>query len=321
LTQGTYDEIISQTNQIFTEYDTRLTVRQIYYRLVSVQTITNDVKSYKRLVKILTKAREDSDIDWRKIEDRRRSTIGGDWGFGDPEHWSKYTLQYLGNNYIEAMWGNQDGRIEIWVEKEALASLISSVADGFKVITFPTVGYGSFTTYMESVQRFQNDYSGEKVTILDFRDHDPSGMDMSRDTEDRLIRYGMDSENLTVERIALTYDQVQEHSLSPNPTKTLDPRANDYISEFGNECWELDALPPDVLQDLVRKAIEDNLDSELWNEQKNRIARIKRLLADRVEENREELKKIFDRLVKGLDEAGDEAMEGEEDNEEENEED
>jgi len=306
LTQGTYSEIISQTNQIFTEYDSRLTVRQIYYRLVSVQTITNDVKSYKRLVKILTKAREDSDIDWRKIEDRRRDTIGGDWGFRNPEQWGDYTLRILGDNYVEAMWKNQDGRVEIWVEKEALASLISSVAGGFKVVTFPTVGYGSFTTYMESVQRFGEDYSGEKVTILDFRDHDPSGMDMTRDTEDRLIRYGMDSEDLTVERIALSHEQVQEYNLSPNPTKTLDPRANDYISEFGNECWELDALPPNVLQEIVKEAIENHVDSDLWNEQKRRLAKIKRLLGERVEESRKELKVIFNSIVEGLDEEGDE---------------
>ena len=191
------------------------------------------------MVKILTKAREDSDIDWRKIEDRRRSTIGGDYGFSDPEQWKKFTLDRLGKNYVEQMWLSQDERIEVWVEKEALASLISTVAEGFKVITFPTVGYGSFTTYMESAQRFNNDYAGfSKITILDFRDHDPSGIDMSRDTRDRLIRYGVDEEKLTVKRIALTIDQVREHNLAPNPTKTLDPRAKDYLAEFGNECWE-----------------------------------------------------------------------------------
>jgi len=135
-----YSEIVEKTNSIFSEYSTRLTVRQIYYRLVSSITIPNNVKAYKRLVKQLTKAREEGAIDWRKIEDRRRDTIGGDWGFRNPEQWSDYTLRVLGENYVEAMWKNQDGRVEIWVEKEALASLISSVAGGFKVVTFPTVG-------------------------------------------------------------------------------------------------------------------------------------------------------------------------------------
>lgn len=310
MTQGTYDEIISQTNQIFTEYDTRLTVRQIYYRLVSTQTISNDVKSYKRLVKILTKAREDRDIDWRKIEDRRRSTIGNDIGYDDPEHWKQNTINRIGKNYIESMWTTQNERIEVWVEKEALASLISNVAEEYNVITFPTVGYGSFTTYMEAVQRFERDYGGySHVTILDFRDHDPSGMDMSRDTEERLIQYGMEPDKLTVQRIALTIDQVRTFELSPNPTKTLDPRASDYIAEFGNECWELDAIPPNELQGLVRSSILQHLDSEAWDEQVRRINFIKKKLIERAELHKEELDEIFQQLIEGLD---DEANEQEE---------
>jgi hypothetical protein len=103
------------------------------------------------------------------------------------------------------------------------------------------------------------------IVILDFRDHDPSGLQMTEDLQNRFSRYGGDKD-IAVERIALTIDQVREHNLAPNPTKRADPRSPKYVEEFGDECWELDAIEPDELQSIVRGAVERYIDMDAWNE-------------------------------------------------------
>jgi hypothetical protein len=68
-----------------------------------------------------------------------------------------------------------------------------------------------------------------------------------------------------LKRIALTYEQVQAYRLLPNPTKKADPRARNYIARYGDECWELDALEPRTLQDIVREAVEAEVDKSTWD--------------------------------------------------------
>jgi hypothetical protein len=93
-------------------------------------------------------------------------------------------------------------------------------------------------------------------------DHDPSGLDMTRDLKERFESYA--SRKIEVERVALSHDQVQDYDLIPNPAKTADPRAEDYVSQYGNECWELDAIEPNELQGLVEEAILRHIDIDTW---------------------------------------------------------
>lgn len=81
----------------------------------------------------------------------------------------------------------------------------------------------------------------ERRVILHLGDHDPSGIDMTRDISDRLELFGADVE---VKRIALNWDQIDEFTPPPNPAKLSDSRAGAYIAEYGDESWELDALEP-----------------------------------------------------------------------------
>jgi hypothetical protein len=88
---------------------------------------------------------------------------------------------------------------------------------------------------------------------------------MTRDLEVRATKYA--ETFIPVHRIGLNIDQVQAHHLAANPTKTADRRAEPYIKRFGNFCWELDALPPDVLREMVRTAIEAFIDVSVWKTQ------------------------------------------------------
>jgi hypothetical protein len=107
--------------------------------------------------------------------------------------------------------------------------------------------------------------AGQTPIILHFGDHDPSGIDMTRDIDDRLRMFmgGME-----VRRLALNMDQVEQYQPPPNPAKLTDSRATGYIERFGDESWELDALDPTTLSALVRDEIQDRiLDDDAWQEQ------------------------------------------------------
>lgn len=191
------------------------------------------------------------------------------------------------------MWVSQSEFVLVWIEKDALSRVVSSIAEGYKVITAPSRGYASYTYIKEAVAKFPED---KPITVLHFADHDPSGIDMTRDLEQRLQRYseleGLDL-NINVQRIALTYQQVQEYNLTPNPTKTADPRATGYIEQFGNQCWELDAIDPNVLQKLVLESIKNHIDAYIWNQ-----------TLEQQEQERQELEEQFSAIEQLLGEHG-----------------
>jgi len=313
-----YEEVVDAVNEILGQYSYRLTVRQIYYRLVSppYQLFANLPNLYKQFDKILTSAREKGDVDWHRIEDRARTTLGGDFGHQSPDEFIESQIESFKDcwrYYTRPLWENQSCYVEVWVEKDALATLFSRVADEYRVLTFPSRGYSSLTKFMESLEdRFVRCWKrGQPVRILHFSDHDPSGIDMFHDITRRLeeylipiLRKNFTNEELdkmkelvlpkwkeqgdsffTVYHYGLTYEQVQRFNLPPNPTKKADPRAKEYVQKYGDQCWELDALPPDELERIVREAIVEHIDRDVWNK-----------TIKQIEEEREKLKDKFSKV-------------------------
>jgi hypothetical protein len=299
-----YSTIVESTNKILSEYSYPLTLRQIYYRLVANGLIPNKRSADNSLSKWLVKARERNDVDDGLIEDRARSVITGIDGYASPDEFvdaAENWLHDFGTQYHANLWANQGVYIEVWVEKDALSRVMARAAEPFRVTVCPSRGYASYT-YLKRMAVDDRYASVDKpIIILDFRDHDPSGIQMTEDLQRRLTKYsgGIDFEamfeevgfnavlkdltadvppaivakaakeqglgsNITVRRVALTLDQVKEHGLMPNPTKSADSRSSKYVAEFGDQCWELDAIPPDELQRLVTSAIEEYGDREKW---------------------------------------------------------
>jgi len=286
-----YQDTITNVKQILSEYDYALTLRQIFYRLVSDYGLPNNKTSYTGLSKQLVKARENQDIPADAIEDRSRGIIkSDDDDDGTPEDYYNQMLNYLKNDFADlysmSMWETQDYYIEVWVEKDALSQVISRISRKYKVLTAPSRGYSSFSYIYDTVRRFKQNGNGKKRLVLHFSDHDPSGLDMTRDLQLRLQNYGANAE---VKRIALTYDQVKKYNLSPNPTKFADPRSKNYVKAYGNECWELDALPPDVLQQLVEDNIQKYIDQGKWDEREKEIE-------DNQNKIQEQVDKLFSKL-------------------------
>lgn len=281
-----YKEIIPVVNEIFSQYSYALTIRQIYYRLVSdpYNLFSNTRSMYNSLDRILVRAREKGEIDRNRIEDRTRQTIGGDQGWEDPDSYLDKVSEYIKScwqKYNKEMWASQQFKLELWVEKDALASVISETTHPFRVLVFPSRGYSSYTKIREALDRLKY-YRSKQIIILHLADHDPSGFDMTGDLINRFEKYGNDA--IEIKRIGLNYDQVEKFNLRPNPVKIADSRALSYIGHYGEECWELDALPPNELQSIVEKEIKNYIDQRAWDAKLEEIEKEREEIRDKIEE-------------------------------------
>jgi len=254
--------ILEQANVIIEEYQDQgftLTLRQLYYQFVSRDLVANTMKSYKRIGSVINDGRLAGLIDWNAIEDRTRN-------LQSLPSWSspKDIIESAAYGYRRDLWDGQRVRIEVWIEKEALAGVFQPVCEEFRVPFFCCRGYTSQSEMWTAARRLcKYERDGHVPIILHFGDHDPSGIDMTRDIIDRMGIFGLD---LTLTRLALNMDQVDEYGPPPNPAKMTDSRFAGYVAEYGEESWELDALEPRLLAGLVRKAVTSNIDMGAWED-------------------------------------------------------
>lgn len=260
-------DLIEKANTIITEYQDagyRLTLRQLYYQFVSRNWITNTERSYKNLGNCISDARLAGLIDWEAIEDRVRvPRMASEWN--DVESLVESAIAA----YRLPRWKGQDNYVELWVEKDALAGVLEPLSITYHVTLMVNRGYSSQSAMYESALRFKRarNTTKAKLHLLYLGDHDPSGEDMVRDVADRLSTFGVP---VNVRKIALTMAQVEQYNPPPNPAKMSDSRAQAYVDQHGAESWEVDALPPNVLEELIRDAIEALFDADLMEEIKAR---------------------------------------------------
>ena len=255
--------VIAQANQIIDEYvqmGFTLTLRQLYYQFVSRALLVNNHKSYKRLGVIISDARCAGLIDWHSIEDRTRYLRG-------QPHWSTPgdIIASASSSFRMDKWENQDYRVEVWIEKEALVGVIEGVCAELDIDYFACKGYVSQSEQFNAGARL-NRYmrKGQEPIVLHLGDHDPSGIDMTRDNLHRLFMFGYGCP--AVKRIALNMDQVEEHDPPPNYAKITDSRYAGYVSEYGQSSWELDALDPSVIKKLIRDSVLPYRDPDRWDQ-------------------------------------------------------
>jgi len=268
--QAKSQALIDLANGIIAEYAAQgfdLTLRQLYYQLVARDHIPNTVRSYKRLGNIISDARLAGLLDWSAIVDRTRAVRAR-------SHWDSPVeiVRSAQRSYHIDMWKTQKYRPEVWIEKDALIGVISNVCHDLDVPYFACRGYVSQSAMYEASKRLARAQSfldaHHYPVIFHLGDHDPSGMDMTRDIIARLElmtrTYILTSSGFRVDRLALNPDQIDEYQPPPNPTKLSDSRAADYVAEYGMDSWELDALEPSVIVDLIKSAISGLIDAPLW---------------------------------------------------------
>ncbi len=272
-----YEQIVEEALEIFKQYDSALTLRQLYYRLVSKRLIPNTINSYKRLSRIMVKAREQRDVPVNCLEDRSRRILGrGDTGYASAEEFLRRRIAGLRESYKEftmPMWDDQPNYVLVSLEKDALSRLMSDIANQYSVRTFPTRGYPSFTYVNRMATYIRKRLKGKPTVVLYFGDFDPSGIDIERDLAERLKKY--DAGDFKVIRIALTKDQIQQYDLPPMPVKRSDARSESFLESYGDLSVELDALDPNTLKLMVAQSIAANINLDLWRKKEERIESLK----------------------------------------------
>lgn len=254
--------VIEQANEILNDYAGQgyaLTLRQLYYQFVSRDLIENSQRSYKRLGSIINDGRLAGLIDWDHIEDRTRNHKSN-------PHWTEPSdiIKSSAEQYHINLWNEQEYYVELWIEKDALIGIIEPTCKEWDIIYMSCRGYSSQSEMWRASRRLQREEDHyKKSVIIQLSDHDPSGIDMSRDIEDRMNMFGVFPE---VRRIALNMDQIEEYNPPPNPAKLSDSRAESYVEKFGYQSWELDALEPRVLNGLIEESIAEFVDLEKFKE-------------------------------------------------------
>ena len=252
------------------EQENPMTVRQLFYRLVSVAKIENNRRDYKVVSEAMTKARGDGRVSWAWIVDRSRASYNAS-GWRDLTHFADTVEQHL-RDYRRDYWQDQPTYVEIFTEKDAVTGSILPVTEEFGVHVYAIRGFNSTSNIQTTADRLlRHTAAGKRVTIFYMGDWDPSGADIERDLGARLRTFVLGETNLIglfVERLAIFESDIESFRLPPLRVKEKDSRAASFVSEHGNQAVELDALPPTELRARIRDAIEGLIVRDAWDRAK-----------------------------------------------------
>lgn len=329
---GEAKNIVDLAIAIIEDYESqgyKLSLRQLYYQLVSRNAVENTEKSYKRVGDIIADARMAGLCDWDMIEDRGRACV-------TPPHWESpaQIVSACARSYRIDKWATQPVFCEVMVEKQALEGVLEPVCNRLDIPFTANKGYSSVTMMYHTGRKLreeflarcrakivregdttiipakfigdarghafglwmaENGYTEEhlpvrlsakgikaglpRIVVFYLGDHDPSGIDMTRDVAARLGTFS-DCTPIEVRRLALNMDQIEELQPPENPAKITDSRARKYIDLFGPSSWELDAVSPEQLARLVEDAVAKLRNSEAWSKALAKEESERRVLAD-----------------------------------------
>ena len=256
-------ETVEDAQRIISDYEAQgysLTLRQLYYQFVAKNLVENSLRSYKNLGNVITKARMAGLISWEAIEDRNR-----DHHDFLKEESIENVLSRIHRKIQYDNWARQDTYVEVWIEKAALENVLEKPCARWAVPYMACKGYLSASEAWRAGRRFlERKEAGKDCVLIHLGDHDPSGIDMTRDNQDRLNIFA--EWGVEVRRIALNMDQIKQYAPPPNFAKLTDSRASDYVRKYGRDSWELDALEPSVLDALISRTIEEYVDPVVWEQ-------------------------------------------------------
>jgi hypothetical protein len=259
-------ELISEIVAEYQRQGYNLTLRQLYYQLVAGGHIENSVISYKAIGRRLKDSRLSGMVDWDGIEDRARTleNAKSEYHTSLPVNIQSAVQKEIESCFVSTRWARQPYHVEIWVEKDALSEVAEKAARRSGCAFLACRGYLSSTVLYQAAERFkEKTANGQECVIVYAGDHDCSGIDMTRDIQDRLKLFGAKA---AVRRVALNMDQIERYNPPPNPAKETDKRFQTYAERFGTSTWELDALKPQILSEIFYSAAVDFFNDEIYQE-------------------------------------------------------
>lgn len=273
--------LIRQAADISDRYESSgmpMTLRQLYYQMVAANLIANNKQSYDRLGGAVSDGRIAGLISWTALEDRTRNLMGHRT-YDSPAQ----AVAAVRRSYKIDKWVNQRWRPEVWVEKEALIGVIGHICSQLEIDFFACKGYTSQSEQWRAGRRLARYVqAGQRPIVFHLGDHDPSGIDMTRDNQERLSMFA--GTPIQVVRLALNMPQIEELRPPPNYAKPTDSRYDDYRRQYGEECWELDALPPERIHQMIEVAILQLRDQKAWDEMVEQETDDLRILDDVIEQ-------------------------------------
>jgi hypothetical protein len=242
----------------------RMTVRQVFYQLESSGVVEKTEGGYRQVQAQVLKMRREGLLPWNFITDGTR--------------WMRKPASYadigeyvdlVSRSYRRDLWGEQGVRIEVWLEKDALADLVSDVTDQWDVALMVSRGQSSATFLHAAAKSAEHAWNVAEVEtyIYALYDFDGGGMRAAHTVEHELPTHAPEAP-IHFERLAVTEDQIYDWDLPTRPAKKTDPEAAKFAAEYGGEAVELDAIDPTQLKGLVEKAILSHVDQHAWTVEK-----------------------------------------------------
>ena len=256
---------IGALTEEYTRQGLTLTVRQVHYQFVARGWMPNSSATYNHIQGAINDGRIAGLLDWDAIEDRGRSLKGL-----RTETSPAAAIQRAAANYRLDLWAGQPFRPEVWIEKQALEGVIAGICNELRVDFYAQKGYNSTSEHWRAGQRFA-DYvrRGQRPIVFHLGDHDPSGVHMTDSNREKLSLFcGVP---VMVHRLALNYEQIEQYAPPENFAKESDSRMafyEEHMASVGGDpslSWELDALEPTVVRDLIRDAVARFRDEAAWS--------------------------------------------------------
>ena len=250
----------------------QITIRHLFYRLTGQHIIPKTEPAYKGLCSHLSKWRRSGEVEWSAFADNTRWHIKQHTYSGVDD-----ALRNTVQNYRRDLWDTQPYYIETWVEKDAMASIVSGTANQWGVPVFVCRGFASLSSLYSAAATFRTaTEAGKKVIIYHLGDHDPSGVAAG----ESILKAFRDDFHVDLQftRIAVTPEQIERLSLPTRPTKKTDTRARNWGG--GDECVELDSMPPAEIRKIVQKSIVQHIDAGEWKALQETEALEKQTMSD-----------------------------------------
>ena len=279
-------KLIDASKEIIKDYTDPLTVRQLFYRLVSKLIIENTQKEYKYLISVLSDARvKTQEIPFSAFMDRTRSFSGsGNRAYWDVEGFfnsKKGTYEDAEDDFKTSdedfwlpRWHLQPIYVEVWCEKDALANIFEKACDRKSVVFGASKGQASLSWLYDAYNRLLARLSEEhveRVVILVYSDFDPTGLDIFRNFKQHMLTtFGLS--NVEFIRKAITKSQITQYNIPSMPTKKSNSLSDKWIAEHGDvSCVELDAIDPPDLTQIILDDIDEFIDDDLAEERQTTI--------------------------------------------------
>lgn len=276
-------EFVEATKRVIAELEDYwpLSVRQIHYGLLNAPPrrhaskpqsgYVNDVASYKSLVELLTRMRLVGVGHWahvamHAIDDETRPESIWNVHRDVPSYLARELEDFL-TTYARDLQASQPNHVEVIVEKNTAARLVSPVCAEFSIAMTSGRGYSSIPPRAKIAQRYE-DSGKEKLIVVLVSDFDPEGENIG-EAFARSMRDDFGVERIEAVKAALTATQVKSFKLPPLfEAKVTSSRASRFVEEHGNNVWELEALAPQKLQEIVRDCLLGVLDVDMLNRER-----------------------------------------------------